>query len=215
MRDDPSQAGEISVVRKLIAPDWPRYLVDVGANDGQTISNTYTFARDGWTSLLLEPQPNVFARLQKTHAGRANVTCLELAAGKEAGTAKLFMDETDPTGLGATINAEESAEMVKRRENTRTIDIRIETLTRLLQQHNFPTDFSLLSIDAEGCDLDVLQGMDFAQFRPRLIITEEFRVHAERERMKLELLKANGYVLYQPIGCNELWVRPEFLPNQA
>src|SRR4051812_46949192 len=71
-RDDPSQAGEVTALRRIVRPDWPRALVDVGANDGRTVSNTYTFVRDGWTAVLLEPNPATFERLKRTHAGRDN-----------------------------------------------------------------------------------------------------------------------------------------------
>lgn len=214
MHDDPSQAGEVSLIRKLVGPDWPKYLVDVGANDGQTISNSYVFVRDGWTGLLLEPNPDVCARLRKTHEGRANAICLEMAAGKETGTASMYVPTNDPMGFSGTLNTDENMVMAERREKTRTIEIKLETLTKLLEQHQFPGDFSFLSIDAEGCDLEVLQGLDFSRFRPRLIITEEYRIHAEREKVKLELMKDNGYVLYRPIGCNEIWGLPKYLPGK-
>lgn len=87
------------------------------------------------------------------------------------------------------------------------MQIRVEPLTELLSRHGFPADITLLSIDAEGVDLEVLQGLDFQRFRPRLIVTEEFRVHAERESTKLNLLRDNGYRLYAPVGCNEVWAR--------
>lgn len=215
-RDDPSQAGEVSVLRRLIGPDWPRALVDVGANDGRTISNTYPFVRDGWRALLLEPQPETFARLRRTHAGRANAVCLDVAASNYSGTAELHFSDDDPGALGPTISTDDHAVMVERRQNTRTITIRVEPLTDLLARNDFPADFSLLSIDAEGVDLEVLQGLDFARYRPRLIVTEEFRVHARREGAKLQLLRDQGYRLYAPVGCNEIWARADLdLPAAA
>lgn len=46
------------------------------------------------------------------------------------------------------------------------------SLTKILNQHNVPANFDLLSIDAEEHDLSVLRSLDFNKYSPRLIIVE-------------------------------------------
>ncbi|MDR2410233.1 MAG: FkbM family methyltransferase [Bacteroidales bacterium] len=41
------------------------FYVDIGANDGKFISNTYCFEKLGWEGVCIEPQPDIFEELKK------------------------------------------------------------------------------------------------------------------------------------------------------
>ena len=64
---DTTHHGEFAALRRLMTPDFPRIVVDVGANDGFYGSNSFPFVARGWRSILVEPHPKVFAKLQKLH----------------------------------------------------------------------------------------------------------------------------------------------------
>lgn len=51
---DISQHREVSHLKNLIKPDFPQYLVDVGAFDGVLGSNSYFFVQAGWKATLIE-----------------------------------------------------------------------------------------------------------------------------------------------------------------
>ncbi len=100
--------------------------------------------------------------------------------------------------------------------------VKVRTLTSLLEEHDSPADFSLLLVDAEGVDYEVLAGLDFDRYRPRVIVTEEDPGDAEQHAAKYELLRERGYVLYTVVAdVNSIWVAAEFLnravlsPDQA
>lgn len=204
-RDDPSQAGEITLVRRLIGSDWPKALVDVGANDGYYLSNSYPFVRDGWKALLVEPHPIVFERLQQTHARHSSAICERVACGAKPGTAELFMSPTDPGGIGATLCDDDNEFVRSAKTGAQRVPITVETLTALLDRCQFPSDFTLLTVDAEGLDYDVLCGLDWTRYRPRLIITEEYDLNPEKYAARNRLLERERYRMEQPIGCNSLW----------
>jgi hypothetical protein len=65
------------------------------------------------------------------------------------------------------------------------------SLNDLLHQHAAPARFEYLSIDTEGSEFDILQSLDFARFRPR-IITVEHNYSPARNRI-LALLQGQGY----------------------
>jgi FkbM family methyltransferase len=52
--------------------------------------------------------------------------------------------------------------------------IHTTTLTHLLTAHQVPRDFELLSVDVEGADHEVIKGLDFERYRPRVICVENW-----------------------------------------
>jgi FkbM family methyltransferase len=204
-RDDPSQAGEITLLRRLIGADWPKALVDVGANDGYCLSNTYPFVRDGWKALLVEPHPKTFERLRKIHAKHPNAVCERVACGNQPGTAELYMSPKDPDGIGSTICTDDNNFVRQAKANASRVTIVVETLATLLDRQQFPADFSLLSVDAEGVDYEVLAGLDWSRYRPRLVITEEYNLTPEKFAARNRLFEQHRYRMMQIIGCNSLW----------
>ena len=67
---DVSQHGEAGNLDALVQADWPRYLVDVGAHDGRSLSNSFPFLQIGWAGTLVEPLPSAFERLDAKTLGR-------------------------------------------------------------------------------------------------------------------------------------------------
>lgn len=212
-RDDPSQAGEISAVRQLIRPDWPRVLIDIGANDGFFLSNSYPFVRDGWKALLVEPHPRVFERLQRRHARHPNAILERVGCGARAGTAELFMAAADPSGIYATICDDDNAFIRRAKTGATRATIPVDTLTNLLDKHQFPQDITLLSVDTEGLDYDVLVGLDWKRYRPRIVIVEEYDLNPQKFAARNQLFADQNYVMHQRVGCNSLWL-DETLANQ-
>jgi hypothetical protein len=94
-----------------------------------------------------------------------------------------------------------------RRAGGETIRVTVKSLTSLLDEHEAPADFSLLFVDAEGVDLEVLAGLDFDRYRPRVIVTEDDVANAARHADKYLLLQRRGYVLYTVVGAtNSVWI---------
>ncbi|NBO23595.1 hypothetical protein EBU94_09705 [bacterium] len=50
-------------------------LLDVGANDGKTLSNSLLFIENGWKAHLFEPSNPTFQKLVELHKGNENVRC--------------------------------------------------------------------------------------------------------------------------------------------
>ena len=65
-------------------------LLDIGANDGITFSNSFALIELGWNAFLLEPSPKAFAKLQKLHENKANVVCLNYGLSSKTGKQKFF-----------------------------------------------------------------------------------------------------------------------------
>jgi len=52
----------------------------------------------------------------------------------------------------------------------------------------------------------VLLGLDFGQFRPTVIVTEEYEWEPEKHAAKYTLLICSNYSLVQKIGYNTVWI---------
>ena len=90
---DTTHRAEFAALRRLMTPDFPQIVVDVGANNGYYGSNSFPFVARGWRSLLVEPHPRVFAQLQKLHQAKPNVKCLNLACAEKSGTFPLHVGD--------------------------------------------------------------------------------------------------------------------------
>jgi FkbM family methyltransferase len=187
---DVSQHGEASVLAALVEDDWPRYLVDVGAHDGHSLSNSFPFLSLGWAGVLVEPLPQAFERLAALHAARSDVRCVQAACGDAPGRMPLSVGSDGPLPMTSRLGG-----------GGGDPEVTVRTLTSVLDEAGAPSDFSLLLVDAEGMDGAVLAGLDFDRFRPRVIVTED-----AEER----LLEERGYVLYAVVGAvNSIWIARE------
>jgi FkbM family methyltransferase len=205
---DPSQAGELAVVKSLISAGFPPYLVDVGAHDGSSISNSSHFVKAGWRAILVEPAPGAFRKLSERYKDSSRVVCLNVACSDKGGVQEFFLGTDGPDGMLGTLCTDEN-EWFARTRSEQSIEIKVKTLTEILAESGFPKDFSLLLIDTEGMDYECLQGLDFEQFVPRIIVTEEYSYGVEKNRKKHELLGTHGYTLHRRVGGNTIWARKD------
>ncbi|NQT90208.1 MAG: FkbM family methyltransferase [Candidatus Omnitrophica bacterium] len=205
---DMSQYGETKELRRLIKKDFPRHLVDVGAHDGRTDSVSYGFIASGWNAILVEPLPKAFARLSERYREEKDLICVNKACSNVAGRQKLFFGIDGDAGRMSTICTDEN-DWYKKTRTDRSIIVEVDTLTNILVQNKFPADFGLLLVDAEGMDYEVLLGLDFDIFKPRIIITEEYRQNVQKHKNKYKLLKDKGYVLHKIIEDDSIWIRKD------
>jgi FkbM family methyltransferase len=75
-----SQNNEDEIVAKFFADAkfGECNLLDVGANDGKTFSNSLYLIEQGWSGVLLEPSPKAFALLEEQHHGNENVKLINV-----------------------------------------------------------------------------------------------------------------------------------------
>ena len=81
-----SQKGEQPVILKHFAQQPPGRLLDIGAYDGRTFSNTLALIERGWDAVLVEPSPGPFAAMERLHKDRnGKVLCFNVAISKDPG----------------------------------------------------------------------------------------------------------------------------------
>src|SRR3954465_2889471 len=157
---DVSQHGEAGMLAALVGDGWPRYLVDVGAHDGRSLSNSFPFLQLGWSGVVVEPLPQAFSQLSALSRDRPDVHCVQAACAAEEGEMALAVGHDAPVAMTSAL----------RPGGELTVTVR--TLTSLLDEYAAPSDFSLLLVDAEGMDGEVLGGLDSERWRPRVVVVE-------------------------------------------
>ena len=162
------------------------YFVEIGANDGKTLSNTYLLEKTyGWRGICVEPIPDKFRTLQEM---RTNSICFERAVYSQSDLSLKFMISNESSLLsGLTDNID------KHSITGNTINVKTITLTDALDQANAPKFIEYLSLDTEGSELEILKSFDFSKYTFGIIHVEHNYVEPRRTDMRNVLL-SNGYL---------------------
>lgn len=193
-----SQYGEDLIVDALLGCPSDGCYIDIGANDPEVLSNTRRFYIRGWRGINIEPEPNLF---QKLCEGRQYDVNLNVGIGAESGTLKFYRIEP------ATLSSFDPAVA---RHNLRSpgskargeVLLPVVTLTSILDEHLNDRDIDFMSIDVEGCELEVLRGNDWQRYRPRLILIEVY--HRGKEIQSY--LNTYGYRLIWSNSTNGIFI---------
>ena len=130
------------------------FFLDIGANDGVTLSNTYALQLQGWSGVLVEPSEEAFNRILP---GRW-VEKFNVAIGTEDGHCTFHemgnhLNKGD-VSLLSTIKRTE----LKRWPGTEFKERMTEVWTyKTLITHSPYKLFDFISIDAEGVDFEILE----------------------------------------------------------
>mgnify|MGYP000353453888 FL=1 len=73
-----SQNNEDEIILDYFKLNYPenegvRTMIDIGANDGKTFSNSLLFVENGWKCTLIEPSKRAFTLLKDLHSNNPNV----------------------------------------------------------------------------------------------------------------------------------------------
>ena len=203
---DNSQNGEVTLLRNIVDTfECQKFVVDVGANDGVTISNSLPFINNGWHAILIEPAPAVFKKLKAKHGAREHVLCLQIACSDKTGEADLYFGSDGDEGFLSTL-CQADNDWFKQARSSLTVKVKTNTLNNILSEYGAPKHPGMLLVDAEGMDYEVLLGLDFRLFRPTIIATEEYEWEPQKHAAKFGLLIHNNYSLVQKVGCNTVWI---------
>ena len=161
-----SSAGgrEQELVREFFRGSGSGFFVEVGANRPQQRSQSWHLEQLGWTGVLVEPQPDLARELRSLRA--AKVFAVACSSPQNAGR-RMQLHVAGP------LSALDRHRMAPGAAPDRVIEVPVRTLDDILIEAGAPVEFELLSIDVEGHELEVLDGFDFARWRPRLVLLED------------------------------------------
>ena len=147
------------------------YFVEFGACDGVLFSNTNLLEKDfGWTGILAEPNKSYKNELRKNRKARIHYGAVWSKSGESIEFAEITAGGL--SGIYSTFRGNEGA--LNKRESLGIKRYKVTTisLNDLLNNHNAPIDFDLLSIDTEGSEFEILNSLDLNKYRPKVISVE-------------------------------------------
>jgi FkbM family methyltransferase len=154
------QYPEVQALRRFLSTFAVDCLFDVGANRGQYATMLRKDAGYRGVILSFEPNPDVFAELQRHAAGDRNWHVFNMALSDFDGTAQFNIMAADQFSSLKTPSGAQDAIFAQRNLVTRTVDMqcrRLDTLMpELMATHGFGRPF--LKMDTQGHDLSVCEG---------------------------------------------------------
>lgn len=216
-----SQAGEDVIAAFLLkysemGEKGISYL-DIGCNHYRDLNNTYLFYEQGATGVLVDANPKFVQQIKEK---RPNDIVLNLGVGaKKMENAIFYILNAD--GLSSFI--EESVKNSIKETNWIKVEEKIEipvvTINEIMEQY-FTAAPTLISLDVEGNELDILQSFPFEKYHPFLFIvetieySEKIQLNHKRKDI-LAFMKTKGYEEYAFTGVNSILVNAEMLREEA
>ncbi len=199
-----SQFGEDRILAEIFAGQPGGFCVEVGANDGINDSNSYHFELKGWRCVLVEPNPDLCAKIRATR----KATLFECAASGAAGRGTLHIAEGAERAHGVSSlgeGGEPPPRIAQFGFSTRPVEVELRTLDSMLEEASAPTGIDFVSIDVEGFELAVLRGFDLARWKPRILVLEDNAYFANQEVRNY--LALHGYHPFRRTGVNDWYAR--------
>jgi FkbM family methyltransferase len=164
---DPTR--EDAWVTKVFPRDFVGYAVEVGAYNGQAGSTTLALQQAGWTTLAIEPNPDLEPGLKLCRPLYRMYAC-----GSASGEAEFHINEADPPCY-SSLNPTKNHPVWHPAEGAiwKTVTVPVRTLDSILDEVAF-TQLDFLSIDTEGTELDVLNGFTMSRWKPKVVIVESW-----------------------------------------
>jgi len=173
------QNKEDEVINNLIVSkygaDFKGSILDLGANDGITLSNSRYFIEKGWNGILIEAGKLPYQKLMTTLL--PNTTAINCAIGNQNGLLSFYESNNllnaDDIGLVSSLVADETQRW--RNAGVGYVEYMVECFTweSFLDNFHFKSqNFDIISIDIEGMDYDVLIQMNLEELECKVLCVE-------------------------------------------
>lgn len=184
------------------------YYVELGANDGISQSNTFFLEKRGkWHGLLIEPVPHLFFRCVKNRSVNNSFRCAAAVpnsfqeefvriryADLMSRTMHIYSDNNE-----ITEHENLAKKYLKPNESIIEFGAVAKTLTSMLDECKAPTKIDFMSLDVEGSELAVLDGIDHNKYRFKYILIE-----SRDKKATIDFLEKYGYELVKAISKMDL-----------
>lgn len=182
------------------------FFVEAGANDGISQSNTLYFEKyKQWTGLLIEAIPELAEKCRQNRPACIVESCALVPSNYDKDYVNLRYCNLMSHVKGAIGNEQDELEYtakgleIQKLKNSYEIRTRSRTLTQVLDKHKID-HIDLLSLDVEGYELKVLEGLDLTKYAPRYMLVETW----EKEARQLERLLAPHYVPIAKLSYHDI-----------
>ena len=192
------------------------YFVEVGAYDGDFVSNTSCLADHGWGGLYIEPIVPHYQKCMRRHKDN-DVTVANVAIGLQEGETKIYYGDTLTTLDREQMERYQEIDWAQHISFSETVcdQMRLDTL---MEKIEVPKEFDVLVVDVEGKEAEVFKTFELDEWKPKMLIVELEDGHHSFQKYEglikeikglREYIKSKGYVEVFRDYINTVFVREE------
>lgn len=169
--------------------------LDIGANDGISLSNTYSLEKErAWSGLCVEPIPEVYKKLVSNRNCITENCCISNQNGnvtfrRLTGQLEMLSGILDFFDESHMLRVEQ--EIIRTGERYEDITIKCQDINSLLEKHNI-SHIDYCSIDTEGAEFQIVTSIDF----DKIDITAFSIENNTQDTSIREFLKKRGYEFF-------------------
>ena len=163
-----SQEGEDILLKRIFNNKKNGFYIDVGAHHSQRFSNTYKlYNENNWNGINIDPNLNSYQNLQKNRKRDINICC-GISNKEEILKFYLFQESAI-----STFSVKKKNQLKNNFKFKVVKKVPCKRLDFFLDKYiESSRTIDLLTIDAEGYDLKVLQSNNWKKYIPTYIIIE-------------------------------------------
>ena len=183
------------------------YFIEIGANDGINLSNTYLLEKNyNWKGICVEPIPDIFNKLKNN---RLNSICIDKALYSDSNIILKFNIASCAllSGIIEHINCHKNS-----LNNGKIIDVETISMNDLLDNNNAPNFIDYLSIDTEGSEFEILKTINYDKYTFGIIHVEHNYIEPQRKNIK-DLLLSKDYIYKRENKWDDEYIHKSLLPN--
>jgi FkbM family methyltransferase len=181
-----SYGGIDSVVNNIFRNQKNGFYVDVGAQHPIKNNNTYLLHKKGWEGVNIDLDQKNINLFNVSRKNDYNICAAISSLEKDANL--YYYHEGSPINTLSREIADRQKAIIKE-----TRAIRTKTLTSILDNSKFKNkEIDFLSIDVEGVELEVLQGLNLNIYKPKIIVVE--LLDLDSKKLEIKNLNINNVI---------------------
>lgn len=207
-----SQCGEDKIIEFLLSYMGEKNIgvsyLDIGCNDYKNLSNSYALYKKGIRGVLIDANP---VYLDEIKIYRPEDIVLNCGIGaKNSEKMKFYILNTPGLDSFDLESIKEAQRQTPWIEIVDEIEVPVYTLDEIYEKY-FASVPTIVSLDVEGLEMDILKSTNFEKYRPYIFIIEtiEYRekISVTNKRNDIiDFMQKNDYVEYAFTGVNSIFI---------
>ena len=186
------------------------FFIEAGANDGLSQSNTALYEFDyGWKGLLVEPNFKKYLDCKKIRKNSIVENYALVSSNYTQKTIKGDFNNQDYENslMAMVIDDGDYQDDIllycknEKIKNNQIVEVPAITINDLLDKHKI-SKIDFFSLDVEGYEMSVLNGMDFSNVRPKYFLIETAN-RPEYQKIVRQYMKDENYLFVKQLSGND------------